>query len=91
MSTARITLANIANKVLDIYSTNERWVVKKMRLENANRIVAILPIIYKKDKVKYFNNKSAMMISITYNGKFVSWVAIMYSQFVKVLIRWDKC
>jgi hypothetical protein len=91
MSDVRVTLANIASKIPGIYNTNERWVVKKMRSEYANRIVAILPIIYQKDKVKYFNNKSTMMISRAYNGKFVNWVAIMYSQLVKVLIRWEKC
>jgi hypothetical protein len=30
---ARITLADIIDGVLDIYNTNERWVMKKMRLE----------------------------------------------------------
>jgi hypothetical protein len=28
MSNARVAMANIADKVLDIYNTNERWVVK---------------------------------------------------------------
>jgi hypothetical protein len=46
MFDARITLANIVNRVLDTYNTNEGWVVKKMRSKYANRIVAILPIIY---------------------------------------------
>jgi hypothetical protein len=41
MLDARVALANIIDKVLDIYNTNEGWVVKKMRLE-----YAILPIIY---------------------------------------------
>ncbi len=31
MSNARVALAYIANRVLDTYNTNERWVVKKMR------------------------------------------------------------
>jgi hypothetical protein len=57
MFDARITLANIVNRVLDTYNTNEGWVVKKMRSKYANRIVAILPIIYWKDKVWYFSNK----------------------------------
>jgi len=51
MSNARITLVKITNKVLDTYNINEGWVVKKMRSKYANRIVAILPIIYQKDKV----------------------------------------
>jgi hypothetical protein len=46
MSNARVALVDIANKVPNTYNTNEGWVVKKMRLEYANRIVAILPIIY---------------------------------------------
>jgi hypothetical protein len=32
-----------------------------------------------------------MMISIVDNGKFVKWVAIVYSQLVEELIQWDKC
>jgi len=32
-----------------------------------------------------------MMISKAYNGKYVSWVTIMYSQFVKELNKWKKC
>ncbi len=32
-----------------------------------------------------------MMISKLDHGKFVIWVAIMYSQLVKELIRWEKC
>jgi len=54
-----------------------------MRLEYANRIVAILPIIYQKDKVQYFNNKSVMMIFRENCGKSINWVAIMFFQLVK--------
>jgi hypothetical protein len=50
MSNARVALANIADRVPNTYNTNERWVVKKMKSKYANRIVAILPIIYQKDK-----------------------------------------
>jgi len=46
MSNARVTLAKIANRVLNTYKTNEGWVVKKMRLEYVNRNVTIMPIIY---------------------------------------------
>jgi hypothetical protein len=31
------------------------------------------------------------MISKANHGKFVNWVAIMYFQLVKNLIRWEKC
>jgi hypothetical protein len=31
MSNVRITLVDIANKILDTYNTNEEWVVKKMK------------------------------------------------------------
>jgi hypothetical protein len=44
-----------------------------MNLKYVNRIVAIMPIIYKKYKVWYFSNKYAMMISKAYNGEFVSY------------------
>jgi len=50
MSDARIAFVEIANKVLDTYNTNKRLVVKKMKSKYANRIVAILQIIYQKDK-----------------------------------------
>ncbi len=46
MFDAIITLVDIIDRFPDIYNTNERWVVKRMMLEHANRIVAILPIIY---------------------------------------------
>ncbi len=51
MFDAKVTLVKITNKILNIYNTNERWVLKKMRSEYANRAIAILPIIYQKDKV----------------------------------------
>jgi hypothetical protein len=51
MSNAKVKLIDIVDKILDIYNTNERWVEKKMRSEYANKIIAILPIIYQKDKV----------------------------------------
>jgi hypothetical protein len=57
MSNAKVALKDIKDRVPDTYNTNEGWVVKKMRSEYANRIVAILPIIYQKDKVWYFSNK----------------------------------
>jgi hypothetical protein len=46
MYDVRVALADIKDRVLDIYNTNERWVVKKMRSKYANRNFAILPIIY---------------------------------------------
>ncbi len=91
MSNAKVTLKDIKDRVLDTYNTNERWVVKKMRSEYANRIVAILLIIYQKDKVWYFSNKSTMMISRAYHGESVNWATIMYYQLVKELIKWEKC
>ncbi len=91
MIDARVTLANITNRVLNTYNTNEKWVVKKMKLEYANNIVAILPIIYQEDKVQYFSNKSIMMIFRADRGKFVNQATIMYAQLVKELIRWENC
>jgi hypothetical protein len=72
MFNVRVALANIANRILDIYNTNEGWVVKKMRSEYVNRIAVILPIIYKKKKVHHFSNKSAVMISKVDHGEFVN-------------------
>jgi hypothetical protein len=69
MSNARMALTDIADKVPNTYNTNEGWIVKKMRSEYANRIIAIMLIIYQKDKVQYFNNKSVMMISKTNHGE----------------------
>jgi len=68
----KVTLANIVDRVPDTYNTNDRWVVKRMRSKYPNRIVAILPIIYQKDKVQYFSNKSAMMISRADHGESVN-------------------
>ncbi len=91
MSNVRITLAYIDDNIPNTYNNNERWVIKKMISNQVNRIVVILPIIYQKDKAKYFSNKSAMMISKTNHGEFVNWATIMYFQLVKDLIRWEKC
>ncbi len=79
MSNAEVTLANIIDRIPNTYNINERWVVKKMRLEYVHRIATILPIIYKKNKVQYFCNKFAMMISKVNNGEFVNWATIMHS------------
>jgi hypothetical protein len=68
MSDVKVALVEITYKVLDTYNTNERWVIQKMRSKYANKIVAILPIIYQNDKVQYFNNKYALMIS-----RVISW------------------
>jgi len=46
MSSAKIALTNITDKVPNSYNTNEGLVVKKMKPEYVNRIVTILPIIY---------------------------------------------
>jgi hypothetical protein len=51
LSNAKVSLVELADRIPDTYNTNEWWVVKKMKLEYANRIVAILLIIYQKDKV----------------------------------------
>jgi hypothetical protein len=46
MSNVRVALAKIVDRILDTYNTNEGWVTKKMKSKYANRIVAILLIIY---------------------------------------------
>ncbi len=46
MSNAKVALINIVDRVPNIYNTNERWVVKKMKSKYVNRIVAILSIIF---------------------------------------------
>ncbi len=51
MLDAIVALVDIVDRVLNTYNTNERWFVKKMRLQYVNRIIAILPIIYQKNKV----------------------------------------
>jgi hypothetical protein len=52
MSNAKIALVDIADGVPNTYNTNEGWVFKKMKSKYINRkIVAILLIIYQKDKV----------------------------------------
>jgi hypothetical protein len=53
-------------------------------------LLQFCPLSIKKDEVQYFSNKFAMMISKANHGKFVNWVAIMYSQLVKELIKYKK-
>ncbi len=43
MSNTIVVLADIADRVLDIYNTNERWVVKKMKPKYVNRFAVNLP------------------------------------------------
>jgi sulfur transfer protein SufE len=54
------------------------------------KIIANFPIIYQKDKVQYFCNIFAMMISKADHGESINQVVIMYSQLVKELIKWEK-
>jgi hypothetical protein len=49
-----------------------------MRSKYANKIATILPIIYQKDKVQYFSNKSIIMISKANHGVSINWATIMY-------------
>jgi len=46
MFDVKVTSTNIVDKVLDTCNLNEGWVVKKMKLKYAYKIVTILPIIY---------------------------------------------
>jgi hypothetical protein len=87
----KVTLADLVDRVPNTYNTNEGWIVRKMKLEYGNRITTILPIIYQKDKVQYFSNKSPMMVCKIDHGEFVNCVAIMFFQLVKELIKWEKC
>jgi hypothetical protein len=50
MFDVKVTSTNIVD-IVDTCNLNERWVVKKMKLKYAYKIVTILPIIYQKDKV----------------------------------------
>jgi hypothetical protein len=43
MLNVKVALADIDNKVLHTYNTNEGWVVKKMKPEYVNGIVVNLP------------------------------------------------
>ncbi len=51
MLDAKVELVDTANRIPNIYNSNEGWVVNKMRSKYANRIAAILSIIYQKNKV----------------------------------------
>jgi hypothetical protein len=51
MLNVKVAPVDIIDMVPDTYNTNERWVVKKMKPEYVNMIVAIMPSIYKKDRV----------------------------------------
>jgi Holliday junction resolvase RusA-like endonuclease len=85
------TLIDIIDRVPYTYNTNEGWVVKKMKPKHVNRIATNFPIIYQKNKVQYFSNKFAMMISKAFRGKSINKAIIMYFQLVKELIRWGEC
>jgi hypothetical protein len=90
MSNVKVALVDIVDSVPNTYNINERRVVNKMRSKYVNRIVANFPIIYQQYNVQYFNNKLTMMVFKIGHGKSISWVAIMYFQLVKELIKWGK-
>jgi hypothetical protein len=46
MLNVKVTLTYTIDKVMDIYNTNEGWVVNNMRLKYVNKIATIFPIIY---------------------------------------------
>ncbi len=92
MSNARVALANIIDRVPNIYNINGGCIVKNTRLEYVNGIVIILLIIYQKDKVKYCSNKSTMIIFSAIHGEYVNWVVIMslleICHFATVVCNW---
>jgi hypothetical protein len=46
MFDAKVTLADIVDRIPNTYNTNEGWVIKKMISKYVNRILVILPITY---------------------------------------------
>jgi len=91
MSDVKVALANIIDKVPNTYNTNERWVVKKIKSKYAHKLLQFCPLSILKNKLQYFSNKFAMMISKVDHGKSINWATIMYYQLVKKLIKWEKC
>jgi len=52
--------------------------------------LAIIFIIYQREKVQYFNNKNAIALVRTKKGQKVSWAHIIFNSLCSELDRWYK-
>jgi hypothetical protein len=50
--------------------------------------LALIQIVYQKDKFHYFSSKSVISIMIVVKGNYVDWAENMFKQLQNELIRW---
>jgi hypothetical protein len=64
--------------LLGTYVNGEQWSVDKMKNPYDILFLALVQIIYHKDKLWYFSNKSVISIMMAIKGKYVHCTDIMF-------------
>ncbi len=54
------------------------------------KYLAIISIIYQKEKVQYFSNKNAITLMMAEKGQKVDWAQIIFISMCSELDRWYK-
>ncbi len=63
---------------------------KSLGLPYSIRYLAIISMIYQRNKVKYFSNKNAITLMIVEKWKKVDWAHIIYNSLCSELNWWYK-
>jgi len=69
-------------------SPTNQWNVKSMGLPYFVRYLAIISIIYQREKVHCFNNKDAITLVKTKKGQKVNWAHIIFNSLSNELDQW---
>jgi hypothetical protein len=62
-----------------------------MGLPYSVRYPAIISIIYQREKVQYFRNKTAITLVRVEKGQHVDWAQIIFNSLCSEFDRWYKC
>jgi hypothetical protein len=84
----QIALKNIAR--VDAFVNKEQWSVIRMKEEYHARFVAILQIIYQRERLAYFINRIAITLNLANKGKKINWCSIMLTHMLIELTQWIK-
>jgi hypothetical protein len=64
--------------------------LKSLGLPYFVRYLAIISVIYKREKVQYFNNKNVITLVRAEKGQKVNWAHIIFNSLCSELDRWYK-
>ncbi len=71
-------------------SSTNQWNAKSLGLPYFVKYIAIISIIYQRDKVQYFNNKNVITLMKAEKGQKVDWAQIIFNSLCNELHRWYK-